>query len=87
MTACPNCDSEMEKCGFCKKETYCLNCGCQSAQCLQIKTNRMAEMKSETITFRLNKRLLKNIDFYQKRNKLNRTDAIEQLIRIGLDNI
>jgi hypothetical protein len=85
MPGCPICDDEMEKCDFCKQTTYCLNCGCQSNTCQNIKINR--NKKSETITFRLTKSLLKQVDTYSKRYKLNRTTAIEELIKSGLSNV
>jgi hypothetical protein len=84
---CPICDDETERCDFCKKDTYCLNCGCQSNICLDIKTKRIANKKSETITFRLSKQILKEVDTFQKKKKFStRTQAIEELIIIGLDN-
>jgi hypothetical protein len=85
---CPVCDDEMERCDFCKKDTYCLNCGCQSETCMNIKMNRTANKKSETITFRLPKRLLKQVDSYMKHYKIsNRTQAIEELLKGGLSNV
>jgi len=84
---CPICDDEMEKCGFCKKDQYCLNCGCQSNTCQELKMNRIGNKKSETITFRLTKQIMKEVDTYQKKNKIEtRTQAIQDLIVIGLDN-
>lgn len=83
---CPICDDEMERCDFCKKNMYCLNCGCQSDVCREIKINR--KKKSETITFRLSKQILKEVDTFQKKQRIdNRTQAIQDLLIIGLDNV